>query len=335
MNPSLSASSPFVWVLTDGKAGDEAPLIGIVEAMDAAFEVRHVRPGPLFAALMPWGPIPPRDWPGRRASPIAPPFPDICLATGRRAVAYLRALKAAEPNIFTVYVRDPRTRRHGADLLVAQLHDGLAARGAFETITGPHRFSAERLAAARTAPSAALLAILPSPRVAVLVGGDSRHYRFTAADSDRLMEGLRTLVADGASLMMTFSRRTPPGLADRLRELGASPGVRLWDGRGDNPITAMLALADGVVVTADSVNMIGEAAATGRSIQLFHPSGGHPKIARFIAALAQVATVRPFPSTFDWPGYAPIDATPAIAMHILACWRTRRALTQSAPPARP
>ena len=47
----------------------------------------------------------------------------------------------------------------------------------------------------------------------------------------------------------------------------------------------MLALADAVVVTADSFNMVGEAAATGRPILVFEPTGGHPKLDAFLAGL--------------------------------------------------
>ena len=36
----------------------------------------------------------------------------------------------------------------------------------------------------------------------------------------------------------------------------------VWDGQGDNPYFGMLALADLIVVTQDSVSMISEAAAT-------------------------------------------------------------------------
>jgi hypothetical protein len=56
---------------------------------------------------------------------------------------------------------------------------------------------------------------------------------------------------------------------------------------------------------------------------VFHPSGGHPKIGRLVAALSTVATVRPFPAALDLPGYAPIDSTPDIAGRILALWRAR------------
>jgi mitochondrial fission protein ELM1 len=313
--------APVVWILTDGKAGDEMPLRGIAEAMGVEPEVRRVSPGRPWVWAIPYGPVPPRDRPGRPGGALAGPFPDICLAAGRRAVAYLRALKRAAPATVTVFYRDPRTHRHGADLVVAQAHDGLAGDDVINVVTGPHCISGSRLAAARaTAPPP--LRALPKPRVAVLVGGDSRHHTWTQADRRRFLDGLATLRAAGAGLMITPSRRTPPDLVVALRSMDGS-GAEVWDGEGANPFTAMLALADVVVVTADSTNMIGEAAATGRPIQVFSPSGGHPKIDRFLSALSTVATVRPFPAPLDLPGYAPVDSTADVAGRILALWRTR------------
>ncbi|HUG63321.1 MAG TPA: mitochondrial fission ELM1 family protein [Methylomirabilota bacterium] len=324
-----------MWILTDGKAGDESPLLGIAAAMGVAPEVRRVSPGPPWVWAMPFGSIPPRDRPDRPKSPISPPFPDVCLATGRRAVAYVRALKRASPETLAVLYKDPRTRRHGADLLVVQAHDGRAGADTMVVTTGPHRLSRETLDAARAAPPPALSALSP-PRLAVLVGGDSRHHRFTPADRERLLAGLEHCLADGASLMITASRRTPEPLRQGLAALGGREGAWMWDDAGANPLASMMALADTVVVTADSTNMIGEAAATGAPIQVFHPSGGHPKIDRFLKVLAAEATVAAFPAPLDLPRYPPIDSTPAIASAILDLWRARTAgrVSPSARPAR-
>ena len=75
------------------------------------------------------------------------------------------------------------------------------------------------------------------------------------------------------------------------------PGRRggfFWDGSGDNPYVPLLALADFIVVTADSANMVGEAAATGAPILVFEPSGGHPKLRAFVAGLRAHGAVHPF-----------------------------------------
>lgn len=316
------ARQPRVCILTDGKAGDEQPLIGVAEAMGAEYELRRVAPRKLFAALMPWGPIDPREAGNRPGSPLAPPYPDICLATGRRAIAYLRTLKRRSPDTLCVCFKDPRTSSHGADLVVVQAHDRLRGKHVLVTLTAPNRISVGALEAHRQAPPAALSG-LASPRIAVLIGGDSRHHTFTPGDIERLVEGLRARRDQGGSLMMTASRRTPEPLRQALQDLVKPGHAMLWDGKGDNPFLAFLALADEIVVTADSTNMLGEAASTGRPLQVFHPSGGHPKIDRFVAALSGVARVGEFPDRPASGSYPPLNATQAIAGAILDLWRQR------------
>lgn len=311
---------PTVWVLTDGKTGDEQPLIGVAEALGVVPLLRHVRPRTLFAALMPFGPIDPRERPQASGSPLAPPWPDICLATGRRAVAYLRRLKRISPKTFTVFLKDPRTARHGADLLVVQAHDRPRGEGIMVVTTAPNRMLPTRLDAIRAKPPAAL-SLLPNPRVAVVVGGSSRHHQFTKADVDSFVAGLRARLEAGNALMITTSRRTPEMLVTELASMRDHPHVHFWDGTGENPYPAYLALADEVVVTADSTNMIGEAAATGRPISIFHPKGGHSKIDAFLEALSREAAVGRFSALPVEGRYKPINSTVAVAELIASEWR--------------
>jgi len=116
--------------------------------------------------------------------------------------------------------------------------------------------------------------------------------------------------------MATASRRTPPALAGALTELVRGSGGFFWDGTGENPYIALLALADAVVVTADSVNMAGEAAATGKPVLLFEPSGGSDKITRFLRQLERAGVVHRFDGTIAGSPYQPIDSTPAIAAEL-------------------
>ena len=100
---------PTVWVLTDGKAGDEGQCLGVAERLGVVPEIRRVKPRRPWAWLMPRGPIDPGEGPDRPGSPLRPPFPDIAIASGRRAVAYLRALrKASNGTTYTAFLKDPR-----------------------------------------------------------------------------------------------------------------------------------------------------------------------------------------------------------------------------------
>ena len=305
-------SGTTAWVLTDGKAGDEVQCLGVTEALGAAAETRRVRPRAPFAWISPWGPIDPAEAPHRPGSPLAPPFPDLVVASGRRAVPYLRALRRLSGGrTYTVFLKDPRTGAGTADLVWVPEHDSLRASNVIVTPTPPHRISAARLAEARRNPDPRLI-VLPRPRVAVLAGGSSRHHRFTDGDVARFTAGLAAL-ARQASLMATASRRTPPALREALAALCGERGGFLWDGTGENPYLALLGLADAVVVTADSYNMVGEAVATGSAVLVFEPSGGHPKLRRFLAGLERHGAVKPFTGRLEAFAYEPLDSTPAIA----------------------
>ncbi|GAA5067930.1 mitochondrial fission ELM1 family protein [Roseibacterium beibuensis] len=316
--------APRVWILGDGRIGHAVPMMGVAERAGWPYEMRQVAPRKPFELLAPFGPIDPAEAPDRAGSPLAPPYPDICMASGRRTIPYLRHLKRVSPRTFTVLFRMPRTARTGADLIVVPEHDGFTAPNAITVPVLPHRFSPDRLAAARAAPSSALEG-LPMPRVGVLIGGDSRHHSFTPDDIARLATGLSDLAESGAGLMVTLSRRTPKPLADAITALGKAETVYVWDGTGENPLTAILALSDALVVTADSTNMVGEAAATGAPIHLFHPSGGHPKITRAYEILERAAEIRPFPGPLDGTTYPPIDTTADVLAEIEARFAAHRA----------
>src|SRR6476660_7539412 len=163
-----------VWVLTDGKAGDEQQCLGVAEALGGMIELRRVKPWAPIVWLMPYGPIDPFEAPGRAGSPIAPPFPDVVIGSGRRAVPYMRHVRrASRRRSFTVFLQDPAAGARTADL---------RGPNVIATLTPPHRFTVARLAAARAAPDPRL-AGLPRPRVAVLAGGPSKHYGFAAEDA--------------------------------------------------------------------------------------------------------------------------------------------------------
>lgn len=316
---------PTLWILTDGKPGDEMQCLGVAERLGVIPEIRRVAPGRPWAWLMPRGPIDPREAPDKRDSPIRPPYPDIVLASGRRAVAYLRAVrKASNGRSFTVFLKDPRTGPATADLIWVSEHDRLRGDNVLVTITSPHRLSPEKLAAARAAPPPQLAA-LPSPRAAVLVGGDSRHHRFTPADIATFAGMLDRLAGSGVSLMGSRSRRTPSALDEALAAVFAKHGGWWWDGTGDNPYIPLLALADTVVATADSTNMIGEAAATGVPILVFEPTGGHGKLSRFLRALETHGAVHRFAGRLEGERYEPLDSTAEIAEAIGEGWRRHRA----------
>jgi len=296
------------WVITDGKAGMESQCVGLAEALGLAAEVKRTR------LRSPWRQLSPtllRDAPMRalsvRGDSLAPPWPELLIASGRQSVLpSLLVARESQGRTFRVQIQNPAIDPARFDLIVVPQHDRLRGDNVVVTRGALHRVNAARLEEARQR-FAARLAGLPHPRIAVLVGGDNDVFRLTPEIATRLGDDLAALGRRGASLMVTPSRRTGPACEAILRErLAAAPG-EVWDGNGDNPYFAYLAYADAVVVTEDSVNMVSEAAATGRPVHLVSLAGGSEKFRRFRAALEAEGVVRPFAGRIEDWSYPVID----------------------------
>lgn len=303
-------------IVSDGRAGHEAQTRGLAEALGLTPQIQRVAPRGPFDWLAPFGPADPQD-----AAAWAAPFPDIALAAGRRTIPALRRLKSlSRGKTFTVYLNKPASGLRTADVIVAPRHDALAGPNVVAPLTPAHRVTAERLAAARAAPDPRVAA-LPGPRVALLIGGDSRHVRFDAAETAHIATIARVLRDSGVSVMATASRRTPAPLRDALRELLLRPNGFFWANEGDNPYFSMLALADALIVTGDSVNMISEAAATDAPVYVVAPRESGAKISRFIAALEERGAIQPWRSQVEYGRRKAFNATPAIAQAVADAYR--------------
>lgn len=307
--------------------------LGVAAALGLDVEMKRVANVGLKKVTAPFGGVPRSIRFGEPGSAFEPPWPAVAIATGRAAVPYLKELKRrAGAKVFTVFLLDPQTGPSAADLIWVPAHDRRRGPNVITTLASPHGFSPERLARLRlTMPSA--IAALPSPRIAVLLGGKNGVYDFSDADDRRFQAGLACLAALGASFLITPSRRTHPRLIEVAEEATRQAPRLFWDGTGDNPYPDFLAHADAFVVTADSVNMTGECCATGRPVYVFTPSGGKAKFHCFHEALRERGATRVLPERVaalpDW-SYAPIDCTDEIAREIEARWLRRHGWLGSA-----
>jgi mitochondrial fission protein ELM1 len=315
------------WIISDGKAGHDVQSRGVFEALGLDYQMKRVDPRGLWRVLSPWGPVSPAERIGTPASQFHPPWPDFAIAVGRLTTPYIRALKRrAGRHAYTIILQDPKVGTGAADLYWVPEHDALRGSNVITTLTSPHGFTSRRIAELRrTMP--AEIAALPAPRVAVMLGGPNGDYRYTPAVLARLVSALRALAGLGAGLMITPSRRTPAEIAASVRD--ATDGLRrlVWSGEGDNPYPHFLAHADVLVVTADSVNMVGEACATGKSVYVLQPEGGSAKFGRYHAALRKHGATRPLPERLErletW-SYTPLNTAETIAAEIARRWLERR-----------
>ncbi len=308
-----------VWIVSDGKVGDLVQCHGITGALGVDADVRIVSPKKPWVWMMPGGPLPPRDHFRHKNSPIHGPFPDLVISSGWRVLAYVREIKKqCGNNVFTVYLKYPRSSTDYLDLIWVPEHDQLKGDKLVSSIAGPHRFSPEVLAN-EFGEKPDYLKYLAHPLIGVLLGGDSKDYHFTDEDSRRLACSLRSLAAAGAGLAITPSRRSPENLKQIIKRELSGIEYYWWDQQVSNPYGFILSHADQFVVTADSANMVGEASVTGKPIYVFKPSGGSKKFDRLLDGFAAHGATKALPERLEqldnW-SYVPLFAARDIARAI-------------------
>ena len=308
-------------ILASAKAGHVIPCIGLSQALGVEPDIRKTSPRAFFKALAPWGPADPSD------KSIEPPWPDIAIASARETVPALRALKRrAGKQTFCVFLGDPRTARNVFDLIWAPQHDTIEGANVIKTLTAPHPHGAAALELARATPDPRIVN-LPSPRIACLIGGPSGQYSFDTNDSAHVSNAIEAILQQGASIMVTPSRRTPEPVTGKIATLATAyrTNALVWDGSGENPYRQMLAHADGFLVTADSVNMIGEALAAGKPVHVLKLTGSQGKFATFYEALLHDNHIRYWDGTLqNWPCQS-FDATTQIAEEIATRYQAFKA----------
>ena len=280
------------WIVTEGMAGTENQCLGVCAALGVLPEVKRI------GLRWPWSLLSPclgceRSW-TFTGDGMAPPWPDLLIASGRKAVAAARFVKTASGGqTFTVFLQNPRIDPAAFDLVAAPAHDGLTGPNVVVTAAAPNRITPESLSAARQ-DWAETFARLPAPRVAVLVGGKSRAHALTPQRAGEIALSLEDLARCGHGLMVTMSRRTGAANAAMLRARLQGPGAWVWSGEGPNPYQGMLAWADFILVTEDSVSMASDAATTGKPLYILPLDGGSARLRAFHALLAKRGIARPF-----------------------------------------
>jgi len=261
-NPSFTFTSPSLFAISDGRPGNARQAEALAEAvLPGRVKALHISPH------APWRWASPRALPGSGRA-FGPAFsalmqqpPRWVVGCGRQAALATRMLRTAGSQV--VQILDPRMAHRHWDAVVIPEHDAVTGANIIPMRGSLHPVDDAWLTAARV--EFAWLERFSAPRLTLLVGGDSRHGRLPAQVAQELLEiATHWQQETGGSVLATTSRRTPPALAATLtQQMRPLPGL-CWSGPGDgpNPYPGLLAFADQIVCTADSVNLLSEACAT-------------------------------------------------------------------------
>ncbi|GAB3350399.1 mitochondrial fission ELM1 family protein [Lysobacter tyrosinilyticus] len=299
MQQTQRPSRHDAWTLTDGNAGN----VRQAQALALALGIPSAREWTLHPHA-PWRWLSPRRLPGARRAfgdafeRAAQAPPSLAIGCGRQAALATRLLR--QRGVQAVQILDPRIDPRHWDVVIAPQHDGLRGANVIPLLGSLHPVDDLWLAAARQ--QFVAFAVLPQPRTALLLGGASAHADFDLGYYDDLFARIATRITrEGGSLLATASRRTPPPAQARLRErLAHLPGV-IWcdESDGPNPYSGLLGWADRIVCTADSVNMLSEAAATNVPMYAAGVERVRGRPRRFVDDLIMLGRARGFSSELE------------------------------------
>lgn len=302
--------------LSDGTAGNMRQADALAHALGLSPKPHHI-----LAPRLPW-----RAWAPLRSAGSEHAFgaafadalvnpPTLAIGCGRQAALATRVLRARGAK--TVQILDPRIDPSHWDVVIAPQHDRLRGPNVIGTLGSLHPVDDLWLARARA--DFATFADLPRPRTVLLIGGSSRHVRFDRMAFEVLGSRLEAVLArDGGSVLLSASRRTPHELRGVLRHRYIeTPGMTWLDpGDGDNPYAGLLAWADRIVCSPDSVNMISEACATTVPVFVFDPGRARGRLRVFLDALLARGRIRAVDATLAAFDVEPLRETARVAAEV-------------------
>jgi hypothetical protein len=307
--------NPKVWVIVeDGLIGTQKQCVALAEKLSDDVELKN------FQLKQPWKSLSPyfSFGIGLGITPkLSAPWPNIIIAAGRKAIApALWVKKKSKGACFVIFIQDPRTKHNAFDLICLPEHD--SARGEnIITMTGaltnisPAMLEQEKQ-------NFPFLSKLPSPRIAVLVGGNSQSHTMDDASLNNIIAALQELQKEfSASLMVTCSRRTPIEAQTKIKDaIRAHRHSLFWEGNGPNPIVGYMGHADYIFVTNDSISMMSEAVSSGKPTYILSLSGDNERFTHFYNVLSSKNLARSYEGKLENWGQDALQEASNIAAQV-------------------
>ena len=251
-----------VWVLTGERTGDNNQALALADALELPFAVKRLDYNRLHS-LSVW--LPPSVVTLTHAARLGlqAPWPDLVITIGRRSVPVARWIKRQNMGrTKLVHIGHPRIDPGLFDLVITTRQYPVPP-GA-NVVLLPVAMSRYVAPPVPSAEETAWLDSVPSPRTLVAIGGATKYWTLSTARIERIV----TDATPGKSMVVVTSRRTDARLVERLRKIAnVNADIRLVDGPVPR-FAVLLATAEEIFVTGDSISMLSEAVLTGKPVAL-------------------------------------------------------------------
>ena len=247
-------------------------------------------------------------------------YPRIIVTCGRRMAGISMALKTranrAGADMTTIHLQDPRLDPACFDVLIVPHHDQVRGDNVIVTKAALNRMNQSHIVArANTVPQQWQAAA--SPRVAVMIGGDNRRYKISHEMATHMAQQLAEFsAANHANLFLVPSRRCPDNVMRYLQTALSPDHYMIATNDQPNPYPGILAIADAVIVTSDSVNMASEAASTGKPVLIAYWQEETGRIAKFHQTMQDSSHTAPLTRLLPAEPFVPLDESAMIRQQI-------------------
>jgi uncharacterized protein len=272
-----------IWVLDDHRAGTTNQAIALAEELGLKYEIKGLKYN--FLSFLPniFFTVKPFHLNVKAFQKLHPAdFPKLIISAGRKnagVALYLKRLSKGKTKI--VQIMKPGISSNEFDLIVLPQHDGI-------------NISYHKIV--RIIGSLCRLNLSYDKNLfekdyskiknfaGVLIGGDSKKYKFSLREATELCKALDNINVDGqVPLFITFSRRTPQIAKNFIKEKFSNNRNIIYDfepGRC-NPYHGILSGAKFLIATADSISLCSEVASTGKPLYIYLSDNLHSKKHRF------------------------------------------------------
>jgi len=293
------------WIITEPNlTGTQNQCLGVAKALNVTAQIKEInlrQPWKTFSPYLPF------EHKNTFIPPLAPTWPDLVIAGGRKAIAACRYIKKHSPKTFITFLQNPKSNHKIFDLIAAPVHDQLTGPNIIQTIGAPNIITPEILSLEDTTQ----FNKLPKPHIALLLGGNSKTHKLTDTVMDKLIRQLQSI---DASYLITPSRRTPPRQLEKLKS--ANLNAYIWNGHKENPYKKILAAANTILVTGDSTSMLSDAGATGKPTYIVTLEGQSPKFDILYETFKQKNIAKPFEGQIESWNYTPLTDAKTVADEI-------------------
>ncbi len=284
-----------IWIISDGTKGMENQSLALAKLLNKNFELIEFNPPYLLKKFPFISKLYIYYIKNNLLKNKTPP--SFIITTGKRMTGVSIAMKfILKDDVINIHIQDPKLPFEYFDLLLIPEHDNVTAKNVIQTKGALTFFNFNELNKFKTK-EINLIKGDKKNLILLMIGGDNKRYKPKNCDYyDLSVSILKATKNLNCKLLVLLSRRTPLKAAKILNYsfLKHNENFQIITSTEQNPYPDILQIADYIIVTSDSVNMVSETATLPIPLFVSKFSKETSKISNFLKNLEDLGILKKF-----------------------------------------